>query len=92
MLGKNGRIEIKKQSQAATANERRLRFEPGKHGPTVTITILCWPLPNSGDSLGSMLTYWSRKLGSNSGFDKHQCSQDHLLKPTVGHTHDFGVL
>lgn len=35
MLGEIGYTEVKKQSQDATAKERKLGFEPGKHGLTV---------------------------------------------------------
>lgn len=59
-----------------------------------TTTVLCCPCPRedsrrvllTGDFSGSVLTYRPRKLGSNSGFDKHPHRQHHPLKATVDQT------
>lgn len=52
MLGEIGSTEIKKQSQDATAKDRKLGFEPGKHGLTVNNHCLMLP-PSSGGLLQS---------------------------------------
>lgn len=55
----------------------------GKHSPTVVITILCLSFLVLGILF---LIHRSRKLGSHSASDKHQCSQGHLFK-TCCHSH-----